>query len=373
MINTDEEVIEALKQSTSLRAAARMLGVSHPSLLRRKKTLIKRGLWDESYNHIVPEGYYVKGKSQYYNKDGVPAGVWVKSDTDKEKQAEMMREVVEGFKSEIPKYNKKDNPTRSNADLMNCYILTDFHLGMMCWGEETGGDDWDLSKGIDLLMRWIDHAVTHSPEAETGLLAQMGDFMHWDGLDAVTPASKHVLDADTRFQKVVRSAIVVLRYAIGRMLQKYQKVVIIQTGGNHDPASTIWMREFFIMHFENEPRVYVDPSADMYFAYEFGNTLTCFHHGHKRHGAKVAETFVTRFRDKFGRTKHAYGHTGHFHSDTLLEAVGMRIEQHRTLAPPDAYSAHAGYSSGRDGKVITYHREHGEVSRLTVSPEMLKQ
>jgi DNA-binding Lrp family transcriptional regulator len=220
MINTDEEVIEALKQSTSLRAAARMLGVSHPSLLRRKRTLIKRGLWDESYNHIVPEGYYVKGKSQYYNKDGVPAGVWVKSDTDKEKQAEMMREVIEGFKSEIPKYNKTDNPIRLNADLMNCYILTDFHLGMMCWGEETGGDDWDLSKGIDLLMRWIDHAVTHSPEAETGLLAQMGDFMHWDGLDAVTPASKHVLDADTRFQKVVRSAIIVLRYAIGRMLQK---------------------------------------------------------------------------------------------------------------------------------------------------------
>jgi hypothetical protein len=50
----------------------------------------------------------------------------------------------------------------------------------------------------------------------------------------------------------------------------------------------------------------------------------------------------------------------------------MIVEQHRTLAAPDAYSARGGYLSGRDAKVITYHRAYGEVSRLTINSEMLK-
>ena len=50
----------------------------------------------------------------------------------------------------------------------------------------------------------------------------------------------------------------------------------------------------------------------------------------------------------------------------------MTVEQHRTLAARDAYSARGGYLSGRDAKVITYHREYGEVSRLTISSDMVR-
>ena len=49
----------------------------------------------------------------------------------------------------------------------------------------------------------------------------------------------------------------------------------------------------------------------------------------------------------------------------------MIVEQHRTLAPGDAYSARGGWLSGRDAKVITYHRKFGEVSRLTINSDML--
>lgn len=49
----------------------------------------------------------------------------------------------------------------------------------------------------------------------------------------------------------------------------------------------------------------------------------------------------------------------------------MIVEQHRTLAANDAYAARGGYISGRDAKVISYHSEHGEVSRLTINSDML--
>lgn len=377
-IVSDDEFIDALRKSGgSVRGAAKLLPISRQSIATRKATLIKRGLWKErDLPHLVPDGYKVKGKSVLYRPDGSEVISWVKSDVDKERQVELMREVVNSFLAQMPKAEKI--PIRStschiaNDNLVNCYILTDYHLGMMAWGEETGGDDMDLAKSTTMLMQWIDEAVRRAPDADTGILAQLGDFLHWDGLDAVTPASKHVLDADTRFSKVVRTAIVLMRYCISKMLMKYNRVHLIQTGGNHDPASTIWLREMFGVFYEGDSRVTVDLSPELYYAYEWGQTSLYFHHGHKRNIKNAAETFITRFRETYGRTKYSYGHLGHLHSDEVAEHTGIRMERHRTLSPPDAYSAHAGYSSGRDSKVITYHKEFGEVSRLTISPEMLK-
>jgi hypothetical protein len=49
----------------------------------------------------------------------------------------------------------------------------------------------------------------------------------------------------------------------------------------------------------------------------------------------------------------------------------MKVEQHETLAAPDAYAANGGYLSGRSAKVITYHMDYGEVGRFTLTPAMV--
>ena len=124
--------------------------------------------------------------------------------------------------------------------------------------------------------------------------------------------------------------------------------------------------------YSNEPRIKVDNSADTYYAVEFGKTLTMYHHGHKRGPRDLPSVLVAKFREAYGRTQHHYAHTGHLHHDMVRECNLMRTEQHRTLAAQDAYASRSGYMSGRDAKVITYHREHGEVFRLTISPDMLQ-
>jgi hypothetical protein len=211
-----------------------------------------------------------------------------------------------------------------------------------------------------------------SPDADTAVFAQMSDFLHFDGMDAVTPASKHLLDVDTRFAKVVRSAIRVLRTVIDMLLQKHQKVHIIMADANHDPVSQIWLREWFSVLYENEPRITVDKSPSPYNMYEFGKVALFFHHGHKRRVTNVSEVFAAQFREVYGRTKHAFAHTGHLHHLDVKENNLMIVEQHRTLAPADAYAARGGWITGRDAKVITYHKEFGEVSRLTINSDMLK-
>ena len=46
--------------------------------------------------------------------------------------------------------------------------------------------------------------------------------------------------------------------------------------------------------------------------------------------------------------------------------------KHRTLAAKDAYASRGGYMSGRDAKVITYHKIYGEVGRQTININMIK-
>ena len=116
--------------------------------------------------------------------------------------------------------------------------------GALAWGEETRGDDWDVKVAESLLIRWFAAAIERAPDAETGVLAQLGDFLHTDGLLALTPESKNVLDADTRFQKIVRIAIRLLRPVIALLLAKHKRVIVLCAEGNHDPASSIWLREW---------------------------------------------------------------------------------------------------------------------------------
>lgn len=321
--------------------------------------------------YAVSDGQRVKAVSTLVDlRTGQPMLEWVKTDEDKARQAEMQRAALAALAEKLPREKARPAPARTVDDLLNCYVVTDYHLGMLAWHEETGAD-WDTDIAETLLVDWFAAAIAQSPAAETGVFAQLGDFMHWDGMDAVTPESKHLLDADTRFQKLVRVAIRVIRRVIGMLLAKHARVLVVCAEGNHDPASSIWLREWLAAVYENEPRVSVDRSPDPYYCVEHGDTALFFHHGHKRKPADVDTVFAAKFREVFGRTKHAYAHLGHLHHIDQKETNLMVVEQHRTLAAPDAYASRGGWMSGRDACVITYSRRFGEVGRVRVSSKML--
>lgn len=369
---TDEQLIEAFK-TMSLRQAAEHFGMEQRSIERRKARMVRKG-WSPEHDmvHIVPDGFRLSGTSSLY-REGVKAPVlqWVKSSADQERQRELMQAAIEAMGEDLPRMAFAKAPAACNTDLLNCYVVTDYHLGLLSWHEETGAD-YDLSIAEQQLVAWFATAIHMAPDAEIGVFAQLGDYLHWDGLDAVTPASKHLLDADTRFQKLVRVAIRVTRRVVDMLLTKHQKVHVLMAEGNHDTASSIWLREWFSAIYENEPRITVDRSPDPYYCVEHGQTSLFFHHGHKKKPASVSDVFVAKFRDVFGRTQHSYAHLGHLHHVDIKENNLMIVEQHRTLAAPDAYASRGGWISGRDAKVITYHKAYGEVGRLTINSDMLK-
>ena len=299
-------------------------------------------------------------------------GKWAKYDLPKQDRLKALRDAIETLKEDItPTKKTKFKGTDYNDKLINQYTLTDFHLGMMSWSEETG-DDWDLKIAEETLFRFFEVAMVESPKAEEAIFAQIGDFLHWDGLDAVTPASKHVLDADSRFTKLVRVTIRVIKRVIKMLLGKYKKVTLIMAEGNHDPASSVWLREVFDSFYEDEPRLVIDTNPDPYYCVTFGKCCFFYHHGHKKNIKSIESAFIGKFKKEFGASEYVYGHTGHLHHDVKIESNLMVLEQHRTLASKDAYASRGGYLSGRDSKVITYHKDYGEVKRSTISINMLK-
>lgn len=371
------EFLDALEQHGSNQKAARALGVPRrtfdQSMQRlRAKAALQGYAPEHDMTRTVPEGFTVRGVSTYYNEAGKPVGQWVKSSQDDVRREQMMREAFEAMAEELPRLAPMPyRGGQASTELLNCYVITDFHMGALSWAAETGAA-WNLDIAEQTLIAWFERAIAQSPNAQTALLAQISDLLHWDGFDAVTPASKHLLDADTRFPKLVRVAIRVLRRIIDMLLAKHEKLHIIMADANHDPVSQVWLREWIAVLYESDPRVTVDTSPSPYNAYEFGKVAIFTHHGHKRKMGNVSEVFAAQFRELFGRTKFAYAHTGHLHHVDVKENNLMIVEQHRTLAAPDAYAARGGWITGRDAKVITYHKEFGEVGRITVSFDMVK-
>lgn len=372
------EVLQTIhKHNGSYREAARVLGINHANvsrlMLRLRKAAARAGYAPEyDLTHPVPPGFRAES-STLYDAEGNILLQWIKSAADKKQLDEMLREAMEAFCESMPRQKAvAASKKHKNEELLNLYIITDYHLGMKAWSEETRDADWDTDIAEDLLARWFMSGIASAPDSETAVLAQLGDFMHWDGMDAVTPQNRHLLDADTRFAKIVRVAIRALMRVTNELLKKHDKVHVIMAEGNHDPASSVWLREWFSAWFENEPRVTVDTSPDPYYCYEFGRTSLFFHHGHKRAVKNIDHVWTAKFREVFGRTEYSYGHLGHLHHRNMIESTLMTVEQHPTMAAPDAYASRGGWLSKRAAHVMTYHKQYGEVGRLAVTPEMLE-
>lgn len=369
---TDEQLQEELNAGTKVIDIARKYGISDRVIRIRKAKLTKKGVGHgRDVSHLVPDGYKIKGTSSLVDEFGNTKLQWVKTDTDAERQVELMKAVIEGMKSEItPVAPVKATRAKRDDKLLNLYTVSDFHLGMLAWADESG-DDWDMKIAEDLFSRWFDAAFQKAPDAGTGVINLLGDLAHFDSLDAVTPASGHVLDADTRYQKLARYMIRMVRRVVDMALVKHKNVRLLIVQGNHDESGMIWLAEMFSTLYDNEPRVFVDTSPDVYKMVQHGKTTLFFHHGHKARFDAIEPVMIAKFRKAFGESVYSYAHVGHLHHQKIVESRNMIVEQHRTLAAKDAYASRGGWMSGRSANVITYSAEYGEVARLTISPEML--
>lgn len=370
------EVLESVLKCGSVRAAAKDLGLSESTareaMARVKKRAAAGGYSpDHDMTRPAPDGFIVKGTSTYYDDEGKVRGQWVKTSIDAERQEAIMRAAIEAMSDDIPRAAPVLPPSKVSDELCNVFTLTDSHVGALCWGAETGAD-WDLKIAEQTLVGCFEKMIEASPTAKVAIVAQLGDFLHADGIMPVTPTSGYILDADGRFSKVVQVAIRVLRRVVELSLERHEKVIVLMAEGNHDITSSIWLRAMFAALYEHESRVEVIDQPLPYYVFQHGNTMLAWHHGHLKKNSELPMLFAAQYPKVWGDTAKRYAHCGHRHHAEEKEHSGMHVIQHPTLAARDAYAARGGWIADRQVTAITYHKQYGRYSTATICPEMLQ-
>lgn len=371
---SDEQLIAERESGKTQRQIAEEYGMNQRTVEQRCARLAKKGHGhgNSTVSRHVPDGFAVKGTSTMIRANGEEVIRWVKTDQDKEKLAAMMDAAIDAFCEELPRAAAQPAPLVHNwkEDQLALYPVFDLHIGAMAHKHECGENySTDISEKV--LGDFFNYAVNVAPEAKKAVLLIGGDFLHSDGLDAVTPASGHVLDQDSRYAKLVHVAIRSTRRAVAKMLEKHAEVEIQIIEGNHDQAGMIWLRAAMAAFYEDEPRVTVDVSPMILHRTKWGKTLLGYTHGHTM---KKAETrlaaMATDFREEFGTSKYIYTHSGHWHHQTITEGTLGIDEVHGQLGAKDAYAARGGWRSYRQAAVIVYSKEFGEIGRFVYRPEM---
>lgn len=320
----------------------------------------------------LPDPKIVTKVSTLYDQQGRVTQQWVGEKPEAQAQLRAWEEAAKAMAEVLPRAEVIERDTdRNETDLMACYPVGDHHLGMLSWPEETGGD-WDLKIGERSLQNAIDYLLAATPACAQSTIVFLGDFMHYDSFESVTPTQRNLLDADGRFPKMVRAAIRAMRYSIEQAARRHGHVRVIVEIGNHDLSSSIFLMECLQNVYANNPRITIDTSPRHYHYFEFGKTLVGTHHGHGCKIERLPSIMAADRPEAWGRTRYRYWWTGHIHHTTVKDFEACSVESFRILAPSDAWAHQKGFRAMRDMKAIVLHEKFGEVGRHIVRPSMFE-
>jgi hypothetical protein len=370
------EIIEAIEKHGGVRAAARALELSPGTIGNTLEKLKRKAAFQghapaNDMTHVVPDGYIVKGVSTYYNEDGKPTAQWVKTDLNRQREDEILKEFATTLAEEVKGLAPiTPAPKHCMEDLLCVYPMGDPHWGLRAWAEEAG-DDFDLSIAEQLTCAAVDRLVESGPASQTALLLNLGDAFHADSQKNLSQ-SGHQLDVDGRWAKIQQVGLRSMLYCIRRLLEKHERVEVRINRGNHDGHSSYALSLMLSCYFHNEPRVYVDLSPAVAWYYQFGKVLIGSTHGDTLKSKDMMPIMADDCPKAWGETKHRVWYVGHVHHQEILEYRGGTVEYFRTLAARDAWHAGQGYKAGRDMRLIVMHKDHGEIERHRADIGMLQ-
>lgn len=248
----------------------------------------------------------------------------------------------------------------------------DAHLGLLAHAAEVG-ESFDLKIAEFELCGAIGILIDELPAVERLVINDLGDFTHYENFSATTEASGHALDHDTRFPKMIKVYVRVMRFIIEKALEKAKFVDVIVNQGNHSRTNDIWMAELLRAAYGHTGRVNVLNNDNVFIAYRMGNTLVMTHHSDKCRPARLANVMTTDFRKDYGETEFHYIDIGHVHHGMVMkEHPGIVIESFNHLAVTDKWAHDAGYRNRKSITVIMRSRTYGELGRRLLPVEEVR-
>lgn len=365
MTPEQREAVDAINTHGSQSKAAAALGISRATLRGRLERAKKyqeadpavQGAMSEAGMQdigILHSGWVkTEGASLYFQQP--------KTSAEPEDIAQRVKDALEGIEPIKPVQSSAE----TFADLLTLYPLPDAHIGQLSWGKETG-EDYDLRIAADRIRNGIAECLNASPASQQAVLVAMGDWLHVNDQTNQTYHSRHQLDADGRFQKVLDVGISVLAATAEALLSKHENVTVVVQRGNHDETAYLAVLFALAERYRNEPRISVQRKPGEFFVMEWGQCLLASCHGDKAKAERLVMYLADKWHEMWGRTKFRYLFTGHLHHHKSQDLGGVHWEQLRAITAPDAHAASHAYGGKAEMQAITYDRQRGEISRIRV-------
>lgn len=363
--STDPETFSP-SQHTKCRTCTQQVQNSTRWRRRQAKEALKDGTVHNYGKGRLPPNFDLTGVSQLVGSDGEIKAQWLKSKANKESQAELLMEAMEdmlqSYEGVVP---AAPVPEDCIDDLMTVVPLGDPHVGLHCWGEETG-NDFDLKIAERNMRTAVKALFDAAPPAKQCMIINLGDYFHADSSKNKTTAGTDV-DVDGRRMKVVSVGLDIFVNVIDQALLKHELVHVICVTGNHDGESSKMLALMLSKMYAVEPRVHIETAPTKYHRYRFGKVLIGTTHGDTGKDVDLGMIMATDWRADWAEAQYFHWYKGHVHHDTVKEYTGgVIVETFRTLAPADAWHTAQGYRSGRNLKLDVWHREWGHQQRHVI-------
>lgn len=352
---TDQEILAFRESGMSRAAIAAKAGKTE----KQVKSALERARRDPA----VGEAMAAIGTNM------VPSMVWVKTATHSVQlkpeatvEKDLIARVADAFK-DIPAYEPVATD-HEHSDLLAVYPMYDLHAGMLAWGRETRGPDFDLDLFRNDLIASVTRLSERAPKAGHALIVVGGDAIHVNDHTFETPASHHKQDADGRFEKIIDVAIEAISHAIEILAEKHARVSVVVLRGNHDEIAHVFLKVGLKQRYRNCDRIQfpIIQGADKseVFWMQHGEVLIAAHHGDKAKPDKLAMIIADQC-GFWSNTRHRVILTGHVHHLRTLDLPGVTHYTMRAFAPPDAYGANFGGVRGL--QVMTFCPKHGLIAQ----------
>lgn len=303
---------------------------------------------------VVPHSYWAK-------VDGVSA--YFKTEPQGNEVVSLVESVAAAFR-DIPAYVPAPVTAEDN-DLLVCFPLYDLHAGMLADSEETHSPDYDLNHFNRDLIDSVSRLNARTPKSGHALMIFGGDTLHTNDFSNKTPGHGHILDADSRFEKITDIAIEAISHAIEEVASRHARVSVVVLRGNHDEASHVILKAALKQRYRNSDRIQFPimqgAARSEKFWLQHGKTMIAAHHGDKMKPQTLAMICADQC-PFWSAAPNRVILTGHRHHLRVEDMPGVTHMTMRALSPPDAYGASFGGKRGLQAMV--FDSRHGLVAQL---------
>lgn len=287
---------------------------------------------------------------------------WYKQKAEDVVLVDAIKSAVEGIA--VPKVKTTDFKYKRSEiqDILSMLVLADTHLGILA------RDGWGLEENLELVKNLVRRQIDQMQPVKQGLLMNVGDLTHTDGLVAQTSKSKNPLDVNALYFDICKAATELLVFTIEGMRTKCEKLTVINVPGNHDFETSFHTNQKLQERYSKDKHIKILDNDQSHIPFVWKKNFIVGWHGDTAPNARAYEFITSEWPKECGNAEHIHVAKGHFHR-AQEEYVGRACFQtFVSSTKADAYHDFKMFKARRGLTRLDFDPEGGAIGGLTVRP-----